>query len=58
MQNIINISELKKTYSSGFTALDNINLTIKQGEIFALLGPNAPLAGQIPPSLARSNSPT
>lgn len=39
-ENIISISGLSKTYSSGFHALDEINLTIKKGEIFALLGPN------------------
>jgi ABC-2 type transport system ATP-binding protein len=37
---MISISELSKTYASGFSALKNINLDIKQGEIFALLGPN------------------
>ncbi len=37
---IISVSNLSKTYSSGFTALKNINLDIAKGEIFALLGPN------------------
>ena len=37
---IISISHLSKIYPSGFKALDDINLTIKRGEIFALLGPN------------------
>lgn len=39
-QPIINISNLSKTYASGFQALKNINLQIHRGEIFALLGPN------------------
>lgn len=37
---VISVSQLTKTYSSGLKALDDINLTIKKGEIFALLGPN------------------
>jgi ABC-2 type transport system ATP-binding protein len=37
---IISIRHLSKVYPSGYTALDDINLTIKRGEIFALLGPN------------------
>jgi ABC-2 type transport system ATP-binding protein len=37
---MISISQLSKTYASGFSALKNINLEITQGEIFALLGPN------------------
>lgn len=40
MQSIISINKLNKTYESGFRALKNIDLEIKQGEIFALLGPN------------------
>lgn len=40
MITIIRIANLSKTYASGFKALRNINLEIKQGEIFALLGPN------------------
>ena len=40
MTTIIRVTNLSKTYASGFTALKNINLEIKQGEIFALLGPN------------------
>ena len=39
-KNIISVSGLNKTYKSGFVALKNINLDIRQGEIFALLGPN------------------
>jgi len=37
---IITITNLDKTYPSGFSALRNINLEIRRGEIFALLGPN------------------
>ena len=40
MQPIISISNLAKTYASGFEALKKINLDIHRGEIFALLGPN------------------
>src|SRR5467141_2865485 len=40
MHSIISVSNLSKTYGSGFKALSNINLDINRGEIFALLGPN------------------
>ena len=40
MAPIISVAHLSKTYGSGFKALDNINLEIERGEIFALLGPN------------------
>jgi len=40
MQPVISVSNLSKTYASGFQALKNINLEIAKGEIFALLGPN------------------
>ena len=40
MQPIISISDLTKTYASGFEALKKIDLDIRAGEIFALLGPN------------------
>lgn len=40
MQSIIQINNLSKTYPSGFQALQNIQLDIRRGEIFALLGPN------------------
>ena len=40
MSSIISVASLSKTYDSGFTALNNINLDIGRGEIFALLGPN------------------
>lgn len=38
--NLIEISQLGKTYQSGHQALKSIDLTIRKGEIFALLGPN------------------
>ncbi|MGZ0077965.1 ABC transporter ATP-binding protein [Methylomonas sp. ZR1] len=37
---IISIRGVSKTYAGGFQALKNINLDIKRGEIFALLGAN------------------
>jgi ABC-2 type transport system ATP-binding protein len=37
---IISVSNLSKTYKTGFKALDDVSLEIKRGEIFALLGPN------------------
>jgi ABC-2 type transport system ATP-binding protein len=40
MNSIISISNLSKTYASGFQALKDVNLDIVKGEIFALLGPN------------------
>ena len=40
MPSIISITNLSKTYATGFRALKEINLDIRRGEIFALLGPN------------------
>lgn len=40
MPSMISISNLSKTYASGFQALKHIELEIHRGEIFALLGPN------------------
>ena len=40
MQAILSVSNLSKTYASGFSALKSIDLAIHRGEIFALLGPN------------------
>ena len=40
MSTIITVRNLSKTYASGFTALRNVDLDIRRGEIFALLGPN------------------
>ena len=40
MPAIISVANVSKTYATGFSALDRIDLDIEQGEIFALLGPN------------------
>src|SRR5215475_4068193 len=40
MPSVISVSNLSKVYGTGFKALNNINLDIQRGEIFALLGPN------------------
>jgi ABC-2 type transport system ATP-binding protein len=37
---IISVSNLVKTYKTGFEALKGVSLEIERGEIFALLGPN------------------
>ncbi len=40
MQPIVSISNISKTYASGYQALKNVSLDIQPGEILALLGPN------------------
>ncbi len=40
MEAIISIRSISKTYATGFKALDQVDLDIRRGEIFALLGPN------------------
>ncbi|WP_116091595.1 ABC transporter ATP-binding protein [Sphingomonas crusticola] len=40
MPPILTVSAATKRYKSGLTALDNVDLEIERGEIFALLGPN------------------
>ena len=40
MNPILEIIGLTKRYPDGLLALDHVDLTIRQGEIFALLGPN------------------
>jgi len=40
MQPAVSVSKVSKTYASGRAALSNVDLEIKNGEIFALLGPN------------------
>jgi ABC-2 type transport system ATP-binding protein len=37
---IITIDRLSKTYATGFSALKEVSLDIRRGEIFGLLGPN------------------
>jgi len=40
MSSIISVTNLSKTYASGLSAVKNVSLDIRRGEIFALLGPN------------------
>ena len=40
MSSMISVTNLSKSYKSGFQALKSVNLEIRRGEIFALLGPN------------------
>ncbi len=40
MKPAISVRNVSKVYPSGFQALKDVNLEIRQGEIFALLGPN------------------
>ena len=40
MHTILKVSNLCKTYASGFEALKNVHLDIRRGEVFALLGAN------------------
>jgi ABC-2 type transport system ATP-binding protein len=40
MPPITSIRNLTKTYASGFQALRGVDLDIRRGEIFALLGSN------------------
>ncbi len=40
MTAVISVRNVSKVYPSGLKALDNVELDIRRGEIFALLGPN------------------
>ncbi|MBW3096133.1 ABC transporter ATP-binding protein [Pseudohoeflea coraliihabitans] len=40
MASIIQVENVSKVYDGGFRALDDVNLSIEEGEILALLGPN------------------
>lgn len=37
---MININNITKSYNGNYKAVDNLNLEIKDGEVFGLLGPN------------------
>ena len=37
---MLEIKNVTKTYNNSYKALDDVNLNVKSGEIFALLGPN------------------
>ena len=37
---MININNITKSYNGNYKAVDNLNLEIKDGEIYGLLGPN------------------
>ncbi len=39
-ETIVSIKDVSKTYKDGFSALKQVSLDIRKGEIFALLGPN------------------
>ncbi len=40
MTNALILKKLNKTYANGFSAINGIDLEVKQGDFFALLGPN------------------
>ena len=40
MSSVVEVKNLSKSFPGGLQALNNVNLTINQGEILALLGPN------------------
>ena len=37
---VLSVKNLNKTYNKKIHALNNLNLEVKEGEIFGLLGPN------------------
>ncbi|MCX6797490.1 MAG: ABC transporter ATP-binding protein, partial [Candidatus Doudnabacteria bacterium] len=40
MSNVIEVKNLKKTYSTGTQAIKDISFAVEKGEIFGILGPN------------------
>jgi len=40
MSKALEISNLNKTYKNGFTALNDVSLSVEKGDFFALLGAN------------------
>jgi len=38
--NALNIRDLRKVYKNGFEALKGVDITVQQGDFFAMLGPN------------------
>ena len=42
---VLSVKNLNKTYNKNIYALKNLNLEVKEGEIFGLLGPNG--AGKV-----------
>lgn len=40
MSNLLEVKNLRKTYSDGFQAVKGISFTVKKGEVFGILGPN------------------
>ena len=46
MDVVLSVAGVSKVYASGQRALEPVNLDIRRGEIFALLGPNGAEIGR------------